>query len=111
MRPNMHSEAPTFSIVIPVFNENESLAELLASIQRAMRPLKATYEILFVDDGSTDGSLETLKGFASRYSEIRIFSFRRNLGKSPALTCGFQMAAGRYIFTLDADLQDDPENL
>jgi glycosyltransferase involved in cell wall biosynthesis len=67
--------------------------------------------VLFVDDGSTDGSLDTLKRFAAMDPAVRVFSFRRNLGKSPALTCGFQQATGRFILTLDADLQDDPANL
>jgi glycosyltransferase involved in cell wall biosynthesis len=107
----MTSPALTFSIVVPVYNESESLDELLASIQRAMQPWIGDYEVVFVDDGSTDGTLETLKRFARTHAAIRVFSFRRNLGKSLALTCGFQMAAGRYILTLDADLQDDPANL
>lgn len=107
----MASTGPTFSILVPVYNENESLHELVALIDTAVQPLSATYEILFVDDGSTDGSLETLQQLASTHRGIRVFSFRRNLGKSPALTCGFQKAAGQYVLTLDADLQDDPANL
>jgi glycosyltransferase involved in cell wall biosynthesis len=107
----MRSAAPKFSIVVPVYNENDSLDELLQSIERAVRPLNGSYEVLFVDDGSTDGTLEKLKGLSMTHREVRVVSFRRNLGKSPALTCGFQIAAGDYILTLDADLQDDPADL
>jgi glycosyltransferase involved in cell wall biosynthesis len=103
--------APTFSVVIPMCNEAESIGELLAGIDAVMTRLGHSYEVVAVDDGSTDGSLETLKAFAARDGRIRVYSFRRNLGKSPALTCGFQHAAGRYVFTLDADLQDDPAGL
>jgi glycosyltransferase involved in cell wall biosynthesis len=103
--------APTFSVVIPIFNEVESIGELVAGIDAVMARLGHSYEIVAVDDGSVDGSLETLKQLAARDRRIRVYSFRRNLGKSPALTCGFQHAAGAYVFTLDADLQDDPGGL
>jgi glycosyltransferase involved in cell wall biosynthesis len=102
---------PTFSIVVPVFNEAESLPSLVAAIDAALVPLNAPYEIVFVDDGSTDGSLECLQSLQQNRPSLRVFSFRRNLGKSPALTCGFQQATGAYVLTLDADLQDDPAAL
>jgi glycosyltransferase involved in cell wall biosynthesis len=102
---------PTFSFVIPVYNEAESLAELLASIESAVAPLGHSYEVLFVDDGSTDGSFERLKSLAEVNPRVRVFSFRRNLGKSAALLCGLHKARGQYILTMDADLQDDPGNL
>lgn len=102
---------PTFSIVIPVYNEEESLDELMASIERAMAPLPDSYEVVFVDDGSTDRTFEKLTSLAEANERVRVFSFRRNLGKSPALVCGFERARGQYILTMDADLQDDPGNL
>lgn len=102
---------PDFSVVVPVYNEAESLRELHAAVDRAVIALGASYELLFVDDGSTDGSLEILKSLAAAHSQVRVYSFRRNLGKSPALTCGFQLATGAFVFTLDADLQDDPAEL
>jgi glycosyltransferase involved in cell wall biosynthesis len=102
---------PVLSIVIPVYNEKESLDELLASIEQATASWPHSYEVVFVDDGSTDGTFERLKSLAETHSRIRLFSFRRNLGKSRALLCGFQEAAGAYILTMDADLQDDPANL
>jgi len=106
----MSHGAPAFSIVVPVYNEVESLDELLLSVDSAM-PRGQDYEIVFVDDGSTDGSFQKLKTLAESRPGIRLFSFRRNLGKSAALTCGFQHAAGQWIVTLDADLQDDPLNI
>jgi glycosyltransferase involved in cell wall biosynthesis len=104
-------EAPRFSIVVPVRNERESLDELMASIDRAVQPMPGRHEVIFVDDGSTDGTLEKLKDLARGRPELRVFSFRRNLGKANALECGFRYATGDYILTLDADLQDDPGNL
>ena len=101
---------PTLSIVVPVFNEEESLDELLASIERAIEPSGHGYEVVFVDDGSTDGTFDKLKALAAAHGHVRAFSFRRNLGKSQALLCGFQKAKGEYILTMDADLQDDPGN-
>jgi glycosyltransferase involved in cell wall biosynthesis len=107
----MSPSTPALSIVIPVHNEVESLEELVASIDAAMSSMGSDYEIVFVDDGSADGSFQKLRSLAEDRPAIRLFSFRRNLGKSPALTCGFQQAAGSQIVTLDADLQDDPRNI
>jgi glycosyltransferase involved in cell wall biosynthesis len=109
--PGAYPSRPMFSIVVPVFNEDESLSELVASIDRAMTPHGHTYELVFVDDGSTDRTLGILKELAAARADVRVFSFRRNLGKSRALLCGFQVAAGDYIVTMDADLQDDPNNI
>ena len=106
----MQPTAPTLSIVIPVYNEKESLQELVASIEQAMTPADASYEMVFVDDGSTDGTFDTLKSLAQTRERVRVFSFRRNLGKSSALLCGFYWARGQYILTMDADLQDDARN-
>lgn len=105
------AHAPKFSVVIPVLNEAESLDELMRAIEAAMAPMPGGYEVVFVDDGSTDGTFNKLKGLAAERPEVHVFSFRRNLGKSPALTCGFQQARGEFILTLDADLQDDPGNI
>jgi glycosyltransferase involved in cell wall biosynthesis len=102
---------PAFSIVIPVFNEQRGLDALISAIAQAMRSIAEPYEIVFVDDGSVDGTLDKLKQLAAADDRIRVFSFRRNLGKSPALSCGFQKAAGDYIVTMDADLQDDPAEI
>ncbi|HSC29231.1 MAG TPA: glycosyltransferase family 2 protein [Vicinamibacterales bacterium] len=108
--PDTPTAAPLLSVVVPVYNEEESLEEFLTSIERALTPPNDSYEVVFVDDGSTDGTFERLKALSRTHDRVRVFSFRRNLGKSAALLCGFQRAAGQYIFTMDADLQDDPGN-
>ena len=110
LQPSAPPAVPWLSIVIPVYNEAESLEEILASIDQVLSPSNERYEVVFVDDGSTDGTLDRLKSLAQTHDRVRIFSFRRNLGKSPALLCGFQKATGQYILTMDADLQDDPVN-
>ena len=102
---------PAFSIVLPIHNESESLDELIETIERALRSVSASFEILAIDDGSTDDTLEKLKRLSRTHPEIRVFSFRRNVGKSLALECGFRMASGPFILTMDADLQDDPSAL
>lgn len=102
---------PEFSVVIPIYNEEESLQELIARITESFRKFGKKYEIIFIDDGSTDTTLDLLKKYSRDNKNVRVFSFRRNLGKSPALTLGFQMAKGKFILTMDADLQDDPENI
>jgi glycosyltransferase involved in cell wall biosynthesis len=107
----VQDDRPTFSIVVPIRNESESVSELVASIEQSLRALGKSHEIIFVDDGSTDDTLGTLKALARTEPAIRIVSFRRNAGKSMALACGFEMAAGEYVLTLDADLQDDPADL
>ena len=107
----MTTDAPTFSIIVPLYNEQDGVDDLIAAIEVAMQPVTADYEILLVDDGSTDDTLDKLKRHAAANPRLRIFSFRRNLGKSPALTCGFQRARGRYVVTMDADLQDDPRDI
>src|SRR5258706_15520906 len=97
------------SLVIPLKDEEESLPLLYGRLVKVLPILDKTYEIIFIDDGSVDNSLEALKNIAKKDKNIRIFSFRRNRGKSEALTLGFQMAKGNVIVTLDADLQDKPE--
>lgn len=99
------------SVVIPICNEEESIAELLRKLSLALRGLKGEFELIFVDDGSTDSTLAELKKLQKKSANIHIISFRRNFGKSYALTTGFQKAKGNYIVTLDADLQDDPSNI
>ena len=99
------------SVIVPVFNEEESLSAFYKRVRRVLPKLDKAYEIIFVDDGSTDSSLALLKKFATKDSHIRIFSFRRNQGKADALTYGFQKAKGNLIATLDADLQDQPEEI
>lgn len=99
------------SIIIPLFNEKESLPELVAWIDRVMRANHYSYEVIMVDDGSTDGSWKTILELKEKFPAIKGIQFRRNYGKSAALYCGFKKAEGEVVFTMDADLQDSPDEL
>lgn len=99
------------SIVVPLWNEEESILELFQWIDRVMREQKLTYEVIFVDDGSTDGSWNVIHELRKKYSQVKGVSFRRNYGKSAALNEGFLAADGDIIVTMDADLQDSPEEI
>ncbi len=99
------------SVVIPLLNEEESLNELCQRVVEQLKKLTNQYEIIFVDDGSTDGSFELLKKLKEKYPQIRILRFRKNFGKSTALYEGFKKAQGKYVITMDADLQDDPAEI
>lgn len=99
------------SIVISLFNEEESLPELVSWIRKVMAREKFSYEIIMVDDGSTDSSWSVVKKLSGEDSDIRGISFRRNYGKSAALFHGFKAAEGRVVITMDADLQDSPDEI
>ena len=99
------------SIIVPLLNEKESLPELVAWIRRVVEKEGWTYEIIMIDDGSTDGSWDTIKELSASDSSIHGIRFRRNYGKSAALFHGSKAAEGRVVFTMDADLQDSPDEL
>ena len=99
------------SVIIPLYNEAESLPELHAWIQRVMKANGFSYEIIFVNDGSTDGSWDVLQELSKKDECVRAIKFRRNYGKSPALYCGFKAAQGDVVITMDADLQDSPDEI
>lgn len=99
------------SIVIPLLNEEESLPELYTWIKKVMDENNYSYEVLFIDDGSTDNSWETIEGLAKSNKEVKGIKFRRNYGKSAALNVGFENVQGDVVFTMDADLQDSPDEL
>lgn len=99
------------SVVVPLYNEAESLPELHKWIQRVMNANGFTYEIIFVNDGSTDGSWDVIKSIADKDPNVHAIKFRRNYGKSPALYCGFKAAQGNVVITMDADLQDSPDEI
>ena len=99
------------SIVIPVFEEEESIPHLYASIKGVMEKLGRKYEILFVDDGSRDGSFNALKALQEKDPTVVVVSFRRNFGQTAAMAAGFQYADGDIIITMDADLQNDPNDI
>ena len=99
------------SVVIPLYNEAESLPELHAWIKRVMDEHHYSYEIYFVNDGSTDDSWQVIEDLLVKYPEVKGIKFRRNYGKSPALFCGFDRAEGDVVITMDADLQDSPDEI
>ncbi|MGB9771829.1 MAG: glycosyltransferase family 2 protein [Candidatus Kapaibacteriota bacterium] len=100
------------TVVIPLYNEEASIEELGAKLEKVLNPLtKNRYEVIFVDDGSTDSSRDKIRELHNRNPRIHCISFRRNYGKSAALAVGFKAARGRYVVTMDADLQDDPEEI
>ena len=99
------------SVVIPLYNEAESLPELHAWIKRVADDNKLDYEVIYVDDGSNDGSWPVIESLQHTYPEVRGIKFRRNYGKSPALYCGFKAALGEVVITMDADLQDSPDEI
>lgn len=99
------------SVIVPLYNEDESLPELHSWIRRVMNENKFTYEIIFVNDGSTDRSWEVIEQLSKADENVRGIKFRRNYGKSPALYCGFNEAQGDVVITMDADLQDSPDEI
>ena len=99
------------SVIIPLYNEEESLPELHEWIDRVMQANHFSYETIFVDDGSTDKSWAVIEEMKSKCPDIRAIKFRRNYGKSPALYCGFKEAEGDVVITMDADLQDSPDEI
>ncbi len=99
------------SVIVPLYNEAESLPELAAWIDRVMKDHDFSYEVIFVDDGSTDDSWEVIHRLAAGNPALRGASFRRNYGKSPALNTGFGLAQGDVVITMDADLQDSPDEI
>ncbi len=99
------------SVIIPLFNEEESLPELYAWIERVMKENKFSFEVIFVNDGSTDGSWKVIESLGKDHECVKGIKFRRNYGKSPALFCGFKEAKGDVVITMDADLQDSPDEI
>lgn len=99
------------SVIVPLYNEDESLPELYAWIQKVMVQNGFSYEVIFVNDGSTDNSWNVIENLAAKDARVHGIKFRRNYGKSPALFCGFRAAQGKVVITMDADLQDSPDEI
>ncbi len=99
------------SVIVPLYNEAESLPELFAWIRRVMEEHKFTYEVIFINDGSTDRSWDVIQDLRKQSDCVRGIRFRHNYGKSPALYCGFKAAEGDVVITMDADLQDSPDEI
>lgn len=107
----MASSDIKISVVVPIFNEEESLVELHQKLSSALCSLEKPVEILFIDDGSSDGSFDVLKALRKNDSSVRAVQFRKNYGKSAALATGFKRSRGKIIVTIDGDLQDDPSEI
>lgn len=105
------TNTPNISVVIPLFNEEESLTELHSWILRVMQGNNFTYEVIFVDDGSTDHSWDVIQSLHEKDENVHGIKFRRNYGKSPGLYNGFRVAKGDVVITMDADLQDSPDEI
>ena len=99
------------SVIIPLYNEEESLPELYAWIERVMKANSFSFEVIFVNDGSTDNSWKMIESLSQQSENVKGIKFRRNYGKSPALYCGFKEAQGDVVITMDADLQDSPDEI
>lgn len=99
------------SVVVPLFNEEESLPELITWIRRVVDPFEFLYEIILIDDGSSDSSWQVIEQLAGSNAMVKGIKFRRNYGKSAALFCGFEAAKGEVVITMDADLQDSPDEI
>ena len=104
-------EDADLSIVIPVLNEEANLKPLYSELREALEALGRSYEIVFVDDGSTDGSAQVLAELHQTGERVKVVEFRRNFGKTAALTAGFRLSQGQIVITMDADLQDDPAEI
>jgi glycosyltransferase involved in cell wall biosynthesis len=105
---SLDQKNPDISVIVPIYNEVESLPHLVEAIATTMREADLNYEIICVDDGSTDGSTELLKELASNRQDLQGIILRRNYGQTPAMAAGFDYGKGKVMITLDADLQNDP---
>jgi glycosyltransferase involved in cell wall biosynthesis len=110
-RANDHSDVPDISVFLPVFNEEPNLRPLHEKLDASLRQLGRTAEIIYVDDGSSDGSLNILRELAAQDPRVRVVAFRRNYGQTPAMAAGIHAARGRVLIPMDADLQNDPADI
>jgi len=108
--PDRASE-PELSIVIPVFDEEPNVEPLCLELMEALQAVTDSYEVIFVDDGSRDGTLDRLRVIAARHSNVKVLRFGRNFGQSAAIQAGFDAAVGRVVVTMDGDLQNDPADI
>src|SRR6184192_4261455 len=111
MQPSMVEDAPDISVFLPVFNEEPNLRPLHEKLKQALAQLGRTAEIIYVDDGSSDGSLDVLREIAANDPRVRVIALRRNYGQTPAMAAGFDAARGKVLIPMDADLQNDPADI
>jgi glycosyltransferase involved in cell wall biosynthesis len=109
--PNPQAAIQTLSVVVPIYNEVDSIPHLVESIASILRSYQINYEIICVDDGSKDGSTEVLTNLAKNRNDLKAVILRRNYGQTPAMAAGFNYATGQVIITLDGDLQNDPNDI
>ncbi len=102
---------PYLSVIIPIFNEVENIEELLTRVFEVLSGMGRSFEVIAVDDGSSDGSTELLKRLKASFGELRVVVFRRNFGQSAAMTAGFDLSRGKIVVTMDGDLQNDPKDI
>ncbi len=102
---------PTLSIIVPFYNEEESIGPLYRAIVADLDPLRIDYEMVFVDDGSRDRTIELATELARRNDRVRVVKFRRNYGQTPAMAAGIEYARGEILVTMDGDLQNDPADI
>jgi len=105
------TDAPELSVIVPFYNEEESIAAMYAAIVNAVEPLGVPFEMVFVDDGSKDRTLEVATAIARSDERVRVVKFRRNYGQTPAMAAGIEQARGRVLVTMDGDLQNDPQDI
>src|SRR3954449_6781554 len=110
-RANDHNDVPDISVFLPVFNEEPNLRPLHEKLNESLRQLGRTAEIIYVDDGSSDGSLNILREIAAQDPRVRVIAFRRNYGQTAAMSAGIDAARGRVLIPMDADLQNDPADI
>ena len=109
--PSLDGDAPEISVFLPVFNEEPNLRPLHEKLDRSLAQLGRSAEIIYVDDGSSDGSLSVLREIAARDSRVRVIALRRNYGQTPAMAAGIDAARGEVLIPMDADLQNDPADI
>ena len=105
------TKEPYLSVIIPIYNEVENIEELLKRVFEVLKGMGVSFEVIAVDDGSSDGSTELLKGLKANFNELRVVIFRRNFGQSAAMTAGFDLSRGKIVVTMDGDLQNDPKDI
>jgi glycosyltransferase involved in cell wall biosynthesis len=103
--------SPELSIIVPIYNEEKNVEPLAESVEKAMSSVGKSWELIFVDDGSTDGTFETLRAICGKQKSVRLIRLRRNFGQTPAMSAGVDHALGEVIVTMDGDLQNDPQDI
>jgi glycosyltransferase involved in cell wall biosynthesis len=111
MERPFNEDKKTYSVVVPVYNAEDSLEELVSRLVRTFEKINKSYELIFIDDNSNDRSWEILRSLREKHPEVRCYELMRNYGQQNATMCGFRLAKGRYVLTLDDDLQNPPEEI